>query len=79
MWFVAEESAHIGHRMAYTEAEAATGNEDPSRFCDGARHVGDHLKRVVGHGKVKASVSERQRCAIAKCVEGVGTGCTGVV
>ena len=76
---VAQESAQIGHGMAYTETEAATGTEDPSRFCDRTRHVGHHLKRVVGHGKVEASVSERQGCGIAQCVEGVGTGCTCVV
>jgi hypothetical protein len=77
--FVSDESAHIGHGMAYTKAEAATGTEDPSRFCDRTRHVGHNLKRVVGHGEVEASVSERQGCAIAQCVEDVGTGCTGVV
>jgi hypothetical protein len=77
--FLPDDPAHIGHGMAYTEAEVTTRTEDPSRLCDRALHVGHHLKRVVGHGKVEASVSERQGCAIGQCVGRFGTGCTGVL
>ena len=66
--FIANELAHIGHGMAYTETEASIGAEDSSRFCDRARHVGDHLKRVVSHSEVEATVCERQCSAIAQCI-----------